>query len=195
MKSKSAPKMSPQERLLKEVVNQILEHPETWDQKCWHGCNSCGTTHCVGGWLQVKSGKPANNSTVRGDAKSALALTDYEAAWLFSGTRSLSDIYHFAEHFSCDGFNRSGYDRTGYDRAGFNRAGYDRDAYDCAGFNRDGFNRDGYDHDGYDHAGFNRDGFNRSGYDRSGPKLVPFELCLDVVSESAEREFCVANGI
>ena len=115
--------MTPQEKLLREAVNEILAHPETFNQSTWHGQNWCNTTHCIAGWLQIKSGKAATRGTAKSDAQAAIGLSDGEAAWLFSPIRSLSDIYYFAHNFHSDGFDRAGYNRDGYNRDGFNRAG------------------------------------------------------------------------
>ena len=147
------------EKLIKTAVNQILQHPETWNQGNWH--SSCGTKHCIAGWCQILSGKDQNSDTASSDAAEALGLTANEENWLFSAERTLSDIYGFASEFSVAGYDRAGYNRAGYNRAGYNRAGYDRAGYDRAGYNRAGYDRDGYD---------------RDGYDRDGKKLVPFEI-------------------
>lgn len=37
-----------------KILEQIEQHPESWDQTLWH--NSCGTTHCIAGWAIVLSG-------------------------------------------------------------------------------------------------------------------------------------------
>ena len=37
------------EELLIRAVNHIKSHPDTWNQRQWH----CGTTHCIGGWIEM----------------------------------------------------------------------------------------------------------------------------------------------
>jgi uncharacterized protein YjbI with pentapeptide repeats len=39
--------------LAKRVLQQITEHPESWDQKVWH----CRTRHCIAGWAVVLAGE------------------------------------------------------------------------------------------------------------------------------------------
>ena len=120
------------ERLLKAAVNQILAHPETWNQSSWH----CGTQHCIAGWCQVL-GRGHQNENAGTEAMEDLGISLSERAWLFAGNRTLPEIYRFAENFSA-GFDRDGFDRDGFDRAGFDRAGRDRDGFDRAGRDRDG---------------------------------------------------------
>jgi hypothetical protein len=155
--------------LLRAAVNQIIEHPETWNQRSWH----CGTSHCVAGWCNVLAG----NGTVEGNSVliREVGISPGEAEWLSQPHRSLPDIYNFAKKvlsnrdgFNRDGFDRAGFDRDGFDRDGFDRAGFDRDGFDRDGFNRAGFNRDGFDRAGFDRDGFDRDGFNRAGFNRDG---------------------------
>jgi hypothetical protein len=164
------------EKLLKTAVNQILAHPETWDQSNWH--SPCGTKHCIAGWCQILAGKPANDDTAKEDAMEALGLNEEEANTLFRASTSLPEIYYFATHFNETGYDRDGYDRAGFDkygynrdgynRDGFNRDGFDRDGFDKYDYNRNGFNRDGFDRDGYNRGGYNREGYNRDGFDRDG---------------------------
>jgi|GEM_PF-6564746 len=79
--------------LLRAVVNQILAHPETWDQSDYH--SECGTTHCVAGWAQVLGGLPATGAAYF-DAKRLLGLTKTEADQLFDPKTKLREIYDFA---------------------------------------------------------------------------------------------------
>ena len=139
------------ERLLKAAVNQILAHPETWNQSSWH----CGTQHCIAGWCQILAGRPQNSATVADEAMDDLGISVTERAWLFASARRLVEIYGFAERFSA-GFDHDGFDRDGRDRAGFDR--------------------DGFDRNGRDRAGRDRAGFDRAGRDRDGKPLQPFEL-------------------
>lgn len=36
--------------LMQKTMDQILLHPETWNQSVWH--SDCGTSHCFAGWAQ-----------------------------------------------------------------------------------------------------------------------------------------------
>lgn len=98
-------------KLLRTAVNQILDHPETWDQTKWH--SPCGTKHCIAGWCQILSGAPVNEYTVIEDAQKALGITDFEASVLFAGSQTLGKIYNFAKVFDRAGFDREGLDRDG----------------------------------------------------------------------------------
>ena len=118
------PKLSG-EKLLKTAINQIIRHPETWDQSAWH--SDCGTKHCLAGWCQILSGKRPNKETALEDARKALRISLEEARRLFRTSCPLVEMYQFAENFSLDGYNRHGYDRDGYGRDGYNRDGYSRD--------------------------------------------------------------------
>ena len=135
--------------LLADNVNYILQHPECWDQSQWH----CGTTHCIAGLAQVRTGSPVVDG--EGDAAELYKLSAGDAAWLFASHRSLSEIHAFAAALTRGEmyFDRDGYDRDGYNRTGYDRTGYDRDGY-------------GYDRDGYD----------RTGYDRTGSRLPLIEI-------------------
>lgn len=104
-----------------EILAMIESDPSCWDQEVWH----CGTSHCFGGWAQIKSGRPADFYTVRRDARLWLGITAYEANRLFSTSNTLEDIRRIISEIS-DGYDREGYDLYGYDRYGFNRCGYDR---------------------------------------------------------------------
>lgn len=104
--------------LLRAAVNQIIEHPDTWNQSKWH----CGTRHCIAGWCQVLAGK-IQTDQANSDMRDLVGLSDNEASWLSEGHRSLSDIYFFAKNVLA---NRAGFDRAGFNRDGFDRAGFDR---------------------------------------------------------------------
>ena len=142
------------EKLLKTAINQILAHPESWDQTSWH--SDCGTRHCLAGWCQILGGRKADGAKASADAAELLGISSCEASVLFRASCGLGEMYAFAQKMSL-----AGYDRDGYDRAGYDRAGYDRD---------------GYDRDGYDRAGYDRAGYDRDGYNRAGEKLKPFDL-------------------
>ena len=102
--------------LLCAAVNQIIAHPETWDQKEWH----CKTTHCVGGWCETLGDKPTENPFE--NARGLLGISFSDASYLFDAGRTLPEIYMFAKIYRA-GFDRDGFDRAGFDRAGFNRDG------------------------------------------------------------------------
>jgi hypothetical protein len=150
------------EKLLKTVVNLILADPKCWLQTSWH----CGTQHCVGGWIQLKGGRPEKDMAVIGDVQELLEISKNDAHWLCARNRTLGQIHCFAENFSVNGYDRDGYDRDGYARDGYDRDGYARDGYD----------RNGYDRNGYDRDGYARDGYARDGYARDGTRLKPFEI-------------------
>ena len=166
-------------QLLAENVNYIITHPECWNQRVWH----CGTSHCIAGLAQIRTGSPVVDGP--GNAATLYDLTPAQADWLFDTCRTLTELWQFAiAHlggYDRDDRDRAGYNRAGYDRAGYNRDGRDRDGYDRAGYNRDGYDRDGYDRAGYnravrdragrDRAGYDRDGYNRDGRDRDGKPL------------------------
>lgn len=107
----------------KLVLTQIKNHPETWNQKYWH----CGTAHCFAGWAQILSGKPADSTTARRDARIFLGLSAAEAEYYFHSERTLSELETVLEDFydengcSPDGHDRNGYNREGYDRDGLNK--------------------------------------------------------------------------
>ena len=140
----------------RRVLDQIEQHPDTWDQSQWH----CGSTHCFAGWAQLLSGMPANDETTRRDARIYLDISIHEADYFFSPHRTISELR--------DGYTRAGYDRDGYDRAGYTRDGLDRAGYNRAGYDRAGYDWAGYNRDGLDRAGYNRAGYNLAGYDRDG---------------------------
>ena len=160
----------------RRVLDQIEQHPDTWDQSQWH----CGSTHCFAGWAQLLSGKTSNEETTRRDARIYLDISIHEADYFFDARRTLEELKDGYTRAGLDldgydraGLNLAGYDRAGYDRAGYNRAGYDWYGYNRAGLNLAGYDRDGYDRYGYDRYGYNRAGldwagYNRAGYDRDG---------------------------
>ena len=113
-----------------KVLDQIIAHPKTWDQRAWH----CGTEHCFAGWAQVLSGQPVSVVNVRRDARVYLDISAYEAAWLFGAARTLDELKAYNQK---DPFQH-GYNQDGYDRRGYNREGYDRQGYDSNGYDRDG---------------------------------------------------------
>jgi hypothetical protein len=162
-------------QLLAENVNYIITHPECWNQRLWH----CGTSHCIAGLAQIRTGSPVVDGP--GNAATLYDLTPAQADWLFDTCRTLTELWQFATAhlggYDRDDRDRAGYSRAGRDRAGYNRAGRDRDGYDRDGYDRDGYNRDGRDRDGRDRAGYDRAGYYRDGYDRAGYDRVGY--CRD----------------
>jgi hypothetical protein len=154
----------------KLVIDQIKANPSCWKQSSWH----CGTSHCFGGWAQILSGKPADENTVRRDARVFLEISRTDADYYFSGDRIIEDFEWplTDEAKDNDGYDRAGYNRDGYDRAGYDRAGYDRAGYDRAGYDCAGYDRAGYDCDGYDCDGYSRDGYDSDGLDANNKPKV-----------------------
>lgn len=98
------------------VLEQIVEHPDTWYQKLWHSVgrrgggrvdapkNSRGTAHCFAGWCQVMAGKKRDehDDRVQLDACIFLGLPPVRTGksgdlstniiWLFHADRTLSDF-------------------------------------------------------------------------------------------------------
>ena len=104
----------------KKVLDQITAHPETWKQSSWH----CGTQHCFAGWAQLLSGQPADENTVRRDARIYLDLSSDEATWLFEPETTIDNFTQFLNNQA--GYNRAGYDRAGYDRDGLDKNNHPR---------------------------------------------------------------------
>lgn len=77
-------------RLLHAAVKQIVEHPETWNQKVYH----CGSKHCVAGWCQI-FGKGEEDGSAFYDAMVLAQIGHYHATWLFAPERTLDEIVHF----------------------------------------------------------------------------------------------------
>ena len=141
MKKETTPPTLRGAELARAAVNQILAHPESWQQSAWH--SPCGTKHCFAGWCQILSGKPLNADTSKQDAREALGFSESDANWFFRSTASLGELHALAANFDRDGFGRDGFGRDGFDRDGFDRDGFDRDGFGRAGFDRDGFDRAG----------------------------------------------------
>ena len=126
---------------LKAVLQQIEDHPETWNQGGWH----CNTSHCVGGWAQVMSGKEEDSDYVVIHARKWLSLSETEAKYLFNAYRTLDQIRTFVKQaedcVNGNEFPYYGYDRNGRDKNGLNRQGIDIDGYDIHGYDSDGLDR------------------------------------------------------
>ncbi len=102
--------------LARAAINQILDHPESWDQRHWH----CGTTHCFAGWCQVLAGKRANNDSCQSEVNELLGLNSADSHWAFSPYRTIGELHGFVKALIAGeaGFDRDGRDRDGRDRDG-----------------------------------------------------------------------------
>lgn len=76
-----------------QVLDQILSHPETWNQKAWH--TECGTQHCIAGWAQILGGYDIKESSPSAAAKEWLEASEEVAIYLFRGSRKLADFLLF----------------------------------------------------------------------------------------------------
>ena len=86
-------------KLLKQTMNQIIEHPETWEQDTWH----CGTTHCFAGWAELihyyggQNLDPDDYYPNRGitshRAREALGIGKVVADELFHSDNNLHDLH------------------------------------------------------------------------------------------------------
>jgi hypothetical protein len=75
-----------------------------------------------------------DSNSAKRDAQEGMGLTEDEADYFFSGDRTRTELFGFANFllngevwFDRDGFDRDGFDRDGRDRDGFDRDGRDRD--------------------------------------------------------------------
>ena len=82
----------------KKVLDQIEQHPETWDQDIWH--SPCGTQHCFAGWAEILAGheQSLDHFTVQKHAIDYLAIHLDEADWLFDADRTLADFRDVLEN-------------------------------------------------------------------------------------------------
>ena len=103
------PRLQMNKKNYKMVLDKIESCPAEWDQTNWH----CGTQHCFAGWAQILSGRDADVTTARRDARIFLGMSGDEADYFFGGSRTIADF-----------------------RAGYDRAGYDCDGYDCDGLDK-----------------------------------------------------------
>lgn len=72
--------MSKAFEMLERVKEIIRREPQNLEMSTWH----CGTSHCIGGWLQILDGNQPNRLRVREDACRALGLLGpYAANCLF----------------------------------------------------------------------------------------------------------------
>jgi hypothetical protein len=96
--------------LLRRVLKQIDEHPETWDQRAWASKGGCGTAFCVGGWASYLAGyKPKINpgwttawetvddEEIEDVARRELSLSYEEAFYLFDSKNTRDDLQRIAQ--------------------------------------------------------------------------------------------------
>ncbi len=161
--------------LARAAINQILDHPDEWDQTNWHS-----TKHCFFGHCQILGDCEQDRLTCFKEVTELLGISTKDANWLSQPNRSLSDLHAYVaalivekenEFFDQNGYPRDGYDQNGYDRDGYDQNGYDRTGYDQNGYDQNGYPRTGYDRTGYNQTGYDQNGYNRNGYDRNGKQL------------------------
>lgn len=100
-----------QERYQK-IINQILEHPESWNQCVYH--SHCRTKHCIAGWAQMhRNGGTCNpwgsDGIIRAEAAEWLELLPSQARYLFFSTRTFREL----EYGYRDGYNWHGESEDG----------------------------------------------------------------------------------
>lgn len=95
--------------LLRAVLKQIDEHPETWNQGVMAQMTACGTSHCIAGHAVTLRGHRVSfdrfgsaYTTMEGDriwslAMHELELTSQESDDLFDGYNSREAIQRIAE--------------------------------------------------------------------------------------------------
>lgn len=92
--------------LLRATINQITQHPETYDPEQFH--SEDGTQHDFFGWAQILAGKaPAGltweeyvdgeYSLADDDGAEALGLTPAEMLWLGDRSRTIPELYSYAK--------------------------------------------------------------------------------------------------
>jgi hypothetical protein len=101
-KKKPAKKSKPLrgKALLRAAMNQIILHPEKWDQTTYH----CRTKHCLAGWCQILGGRSKEEikainqgehpeiEDCHHDARDMLGIGDETASNLFYGENNLLDL-------------------------------------------------------------------------------------------------------
>ena len=109
--SRSATMKTYNETLGQQVYDQIVYHPETWNQKSWGiGIGAdCGTVACVAGWAvhltgwksispSFRSGEVTKGylaSTVEVAGQYELGLSMNQAEYLFNSVRTRDQIEEF----------------------------------------------------------------------------------------------------
>lgn len=103
--------------LLVQAINQIIQCPDSWNQKLW-GCADCGSSHCIGGWIIVLSGSKVHSPNRQLTELLDLNYNEYD--WLTSNLRNFDELYAFAKRYlAWEKMGRSIV--TGLDQGGFNR--------------------------------------------------------------------------
>lgn len=69
------------EPLMRRIIEQVREHPETIDMRWFH--STCSTTRCIAGWAQLLSLKNSSHWTSFSDAQFELELNQRQANKLF----------------------------------------------------------------------------------------------------------------
>ncbi len=85
--------VTPRQRLC-EAMNQILQHPETWNQSSWH----CESSHCLLGWVEAlllrdSNLKPEDKVVFYNDVIAAAGLSTHDGDWVVKENRTLKEIY------------------------------------------------------------------------------------------------------
>lgn len=104
--------------LLRRVLKQIDEHPETWYQDAYAKRTECGTVFCIAGHAVVLSGLSVdfddrrcpgntcwsdvteNGDSIPGVAQELLGLTNEESDELFSAGEDRAEIQWLAEQIA-----------------------------------------------------------------------------------------------
>ena len=96
-----------QERYQKKIIDQIREHPESWNQYVYH--SSCGTAHCIAGWAHLYKNGGVHDGIVRAEATEWLELQPDQACYLFRSDRTFQEL----EYGYRDGYNWHGESEDG----------------------------------------------------------------------------------
>lgn len=103
--------------LLDRIIEQIEQHPETWDQATWERETECGTAYCVAGHAvamtigPITHYSPWNAEYVTADgvigswsvtARDALDLTARQAHVLFHPSNTLGEIKTMRDLLAAD---------------------------------------------------------------------------------------------
>lgn len=117
----------------KQVLENIKEHPESWNQKIWH----CGTQHCFAGWAEMFENsefKPFSEVIALFEsyptdwnksqftiqvATKWLDLDFHQADWLFSPNRKIEDFERELKNHHL--YDKNGLDHDGFDRDSVNK--------------------------------------------------------------------------
>ena len=80
-----------EKQLLAKAMNQILEHPETWDQTVWH----CGTSHCFGGWVQIFGGHKESDTVIASMRELLPNVSENDVFWVTDSDRTIPELYRW----------------------------------------------------------------------------------------------------